>query len=174
MNPLKTPRVGEKPASVEAQLPEEAGGTDSATVAEHAGVEPHSAGKEAKSDSRGARQTLPPGDHPYDPIKKDLDPLAFALDRVQTHLIWILEHRATFEKLRHSDREVAESELSNLRDSTVQGMIYLQRLSELILAGYTIDSSKRLPESLRRGWFSSWVSRLSATEPGSQGGEQST
>ena len=36
-------------------------------------------------------------------------------------------------------------------------MIYLQRLSELILAGYAIDPGKRLPEPLRRGWFSSHV-----------------
>jgi hypothetical protein len=54
--------------------------------------------------------------------------------------------------------------LSNLRDATSQGMIYLQRLSELLLAGYTIDPGKRLPESLRRGSFSSYVRRRGERE----------
>jgi hypothetical protein len=105
-------------------------------------------------------RTLPQGQHPYDPVKKDLDPIGFALYRVQTFLAWIEDHRATFEKLRHTDAELAESELSNLRDSTRQGMVYLQRLSELLLAGHTIDPDKRLPESMGRGWFSSLVNNL--------------
>ena len=109
----------------------------------------------------GSDGPLPPGQHPYDPVKKDLDPVAFALSRVQTFLVWIGEHRATFEKYRHSDPELAEAELINLRDATSQGRIYLQRLSELLLAGYTIDPTKRLPESLIRGWFSSVVQDLS-------------
>ena len=100
---------------------------------------------------------LPPGQHPYDPVKKDLDPVGFALARVQTFLVWIDEHRAAFEMARDTDPETAESELSNLRDATEQGLLYMQRLSELILAGYTIDPSKRLPDSLRRGWFGSYV-----------------
>jgi hypothetical protein len=102
---------------------------------------------------------LPPGQHPYDPIKKDLDPIGFALERVQTFLVWIDEHRASFEEARDSDREVAEAELHNLRHATAQGMIHLQRLSELLLAGYTFDPGKRLPDSLRRGWFSSNMKR---------------
>jgi hypothetical protein len=120
---------------------------------------------EASPGGTGSSSTLPPGQHPYDPVKKDIDPVGFALYRVQTFLVWIEEHRATFEKLRHTDQEAAESELSNLRNSTVQGMVYLQRLSELLLAGYTIDPNKRLPESLSRGWFSSCVKRLHDTEP---------
>ena len=86
---------------------------------------------------------LPPGQHPYDPVKKDLDPIGFALYRVQTFLVWIDEHRAAFERARDTDEELAEAELSNLRDSTSQAMVHLQRLSELLLAGYTIDPGKK-------------------------------
>jgi hypothetical protein len=109
-------------------------------------------------------EILPPGQHPYDPVKKDLDPIGFALDRVQTFLIWIDEHRASFEKARDNDPETAESELSNLRISTRDALIHLQRLSELILAGYTIDANKRLPESLDRRWFSSCVEAMLGTK----------
>src|SRR5262249_29595123 len=108
---------------------------------------------------------LPPGQHPYDPVKKDLDPVGFALYRVQTFLVWIDEHRAAFEKARDTDKECAETELSNLRDATSQGMIYLQRLSELLLAGYAIDPGRRLPESLHRGWFSSYVDGMRGRGP---------
>jgi hypothetical protein len=101
-------------------------------------------------------------------VKKDIDPVAFALYRVQTFLVWIDEHRASFEKLRHTDKEAAESELSNLRDSTMQGIVYLQRLSELLLAGYAIDPNKRLPESLCRGWFASCVEPLLGAESEAQ------
>lgn len=117
------------------------------------------AGDEARPACAETRHPLPPGQHRDDPVKKDIDPVGFALERVQTFLVWIDEHRASFERARDSDEEVAESELSNLRDATRQGMIYLQRLSELLLAGYTFDPSKRLPDSLRRGWFSSYVDR---------------
>jgi hypothetical protein len=55
--------------------------------------------------------------------------------------------------------------LSNLRDSTFQGMVHLRRLSELLLAGCTLDPDKRLPEPLRRGWFSSYVDRMHVSEP---------
>jgi hypothetical protein len=109
-------------------------------------------------------EILLPGQHPYDPVKEDLDPVGFALSRVQTLLVWIDEHRASFEKARNTDPETAESELCNLRVSTRDAMIYLQRLSELILAGYTIDPKKRLPESLDGRWFSSRVEQILATE----------
>jgi len=107
---------------------------------------------------------LPPGQHRYDPIKRDLDPVGFALDRVQTLLVWIEEHRASVEKALHSDAETAERELSNLRVAARDAMIHMRRLSELILAGHTINPDKRLPESLRRCWFSSRVEGLLAAE----------
>jgi hypothetical protein len=114
---------------------------------------------EVRSTHIEASPPSPPGKHPCDPVKKDLDPVGFALSRAQTFLVWIDEHRAAFEKARDTDPEAAESELSNLRDATEQGLLYMQRLSELILGGYAIDPSKRLPDSLRRGWFASYVGR---------------
>ena len=107
---------------------------------------------------------LPPGQHRYDPMKRDLDPVGFALHRVQTLLVWIEEHRASLEKALYTDAKTAASELSNLRVATRDAMIHLQRLSELILAGNTVNPDKRLPESLRSSWFSLCVERLLAAE----------
>ena len=117
---------------------------------------------------------LPPGQHRYDPIKRDLDPVGFALDRVQTLLVWIEEHRASLEKVLDTDAETAASELSNLRATTRDAMIHLQRLSELILAGYTVDPDKRLPESLCSSWFSLRVERLLAAEKAAETGPGET
>jgi hypothetical protein len=107
---------------------------------------------------------LPPGQHPYDPAKTDIDAVGFALHHVQISLAWINEHRASLEKFRNIDPARADSDLSNLRVCIRDAMIHLQRLSELILAGYTIDPNKRLPESLERRWFSSCVERMLAAE----------
>jgi hypothetical protein len=93
-------------------------------------------------------EVLPPGRHPFDPSKADIDPIGFALDRVQTFLVWIEEHRASFEKYRTTDPSSAESELRNLENSTDQALVHLQRLKELLLAGYSIDPNKRLPKGL--------------------------
>jgi hypothetical protein len=109
---------------------------------------------------------LAPGEHPYDPVKKDIDPLGFALHRVQTELFWIQEYLASFEKSCGSDAETAESELSNLRIATRDAIIHLQRLSELILSGYSFDKKKRLPESLLRKSFSLFAERFLAHEKG--------
>jgi hypothetical protein len=160
MDPPETPGDAKGNPTVEDHLPERGGGTDGAAVPMGAMAGPRTAGREAGPVCTETSRPLPPGQHPYDPVKKDLDPIGFALSRVQTFLVWIEEHRATFEKYRSTDPEFAESELRNLRDSTLQAMVHLQRLSELLLAGYTIDPDKRLPESLRRGWFSSFVDGL--------------
>jgi hypothetical protein len=112
-------------------------------------------------------EILPPGQHAHDPVKQDIDPIAFALERVQTFLIWIDEHRSSFEKVRATDPDSADRELSNLRNSTKQAMAHLQRLSEFILEGHTIDPGKRLPKGLSKaGTFSSYVLRLLAAEEG--------
>jgi hypothetical protein len=160
MNPSETPRDGKGKPAIEDHLPERGGGTDGAAVPVDTMAGPRTAAREASPVCTETGGPLPPGQHPNDPVKKDLDPIGFALYRVQTFLVWIEEHRATFEKYRGTDQELAESELSNLRDATLQGMVHLQRLSELLLAGYTIDPDKRLPESLCRGWFSSFVNNL--------------
>ena len=91
----------------------------------------------------------PPGESPDDPYTKDIDAVAFALDRVRTHLIWIDEHRASFETARNSDPETAESELLNLAHSTEEARRHMTRLVELLLAGYTIDPAKSLPRDLQ-------------------------
>lgn len=156
MHPLKIQGTAED-RPTEGNRPGEGAGTGDAAAPGDAMAGPPPAGSERESTCTETPRPLPPGQHPYDPVKKDLDPVAFALSRAQTFLVWIDEHRAAFEKARETDEEFADAELSNLRDATSQGMIYLQRLSELLLAGYTIDPSKRLPDSLRRGWFSSYV-----------------
>jgi hypothetical protein len=135
-------------------------GNDSTELLEIINDEQDMAEIKPSAEDRENSCTLPPGQHPYDPAKADIDAVGFALDRVQTFLVWIDEHRAGFEKLRHTDQQAAEAELSKLRHATVQGMRYLQRLSELLLAGYTFDRTKRLPEGLRRGWFWSFVKNL--------------
>src|ERR1019366_8571231 len=91
---------------------------------------------------------LPPGGHPHDPFKTDIDPIAFALAKVQTYLLWIDEHRASFESSRDARPNYAASELRYLEDSTTQALIHLQRLKELLLAGYAIDPKKRIPKGL--------------------------
>ena len=92
----------------------------------------------------------PPGESRLDPSVKDIDAVAFALERVQTLLAWIDEHRASFEAARASNPEEAERELGNLADATAQARRYHGRLVELLLAGYAIDPAKRLPKGLMR------------------------
>src|SRR5262249_22764744 len=78
----------------------------------------------------------------------DMDQVARCLERLQTFLVWIDEHRASFEKDRETNPQSANSELRNLKDSTEQAAVYLQRLTELLLAGYTTDPQKVLPKGL--------------------------
>ena len=92
---------------------------------------------------------LPPGDSPDDPAVKDIDPVAFALDRAKTYLHWCEEHRASFEAARATDPATAESELHNLAHSTQEARRHMARLVELLLTGYTIDPAKRLPRGLQ-------------------------
>ena len=95
-------------------------------------------------------KVLPPGESPHDSAVKDIDAVAFALDRVRTFLAWIDEHRASFEVARGSDAETAERELRYLDHSTQEARRHMARLVELLLAGYTIDPTKRLPRDLQR------------------------
>lgn len=96
-----------------------------------------------------ADKVAPPGQSPIDPFVKDIDPVAFALNRTRTLLAWIDEHRASFEAARGSDPETAERELRYLAQSTEDARKYMARLVELLLAGYTIDPAKRLPRGLK-------------------------
>jgi hypothetical protein len=160
MSPSETPGRANDQPTIESTPPGKEGRTENGALPMDAVAGSRTTDREAAPVATETGSPLPPGHHPHDPVKKDLDPIGFALERVQTFLVWIGEHRATFESYRDTDPELAQSELSNLRDATMQGMVHLQRLSELLLAGYTIDPGKRLPESLCRGWFSSIVDRL--------------
>lgn len=94
---------------------------------------------------QGMDEILPPGSDPRDPYVKDIDAVAFAMERVQTHLCWIAEHLATFLVTRESDSRSAEQELKYLAESTRQALASSERLSELLLAGYSVNPNKRLP-----------------------------
>jgi hypothetical protein len=102
-------------------------------------------------------ETLPPGQHPFDPCKADIDPMGFALQKLQTYLTWIEEHRASFEKYRATDPGAAEKELFSLAHSTKEALRHFLRLAELLLAGYTFDPSKRLPKGLCEP---EWLNRI--------------
>jgi hypothetical protein len=94
-------------------------------------------------------KTKPPGEHPLDPYIKDIDPVAFALNKVYLLLRWIEDHRASFEAYRASDPQSAERELEYLADATHQATQHIARLKELLLAGYTINPNKPLPRDMR-------------------------
>ena len=94
------------------------------------------------------REIQPPGSGANDPAHNDIDVIAFQLERIKTYLSWIDEHRLTFEHLRATDPEGAEKELRSLQFVAEQAFPHLQRLTELLLAGYTIDPKKRLPANL--------------------------
>jgi hypothetical protein len=73
------------------------------------------------------------------------DPVACQLERLHTFLSWIHEHRASFEKQRHLQPELAEAELRYLAHSTEEAKRHLAKLTQMLLAGQTIDCTKRLP-----------------------------
>ncbi|WP_425616365.1 hypothetical protein NA78x_000011 [Anatilimnocola sp. NA78] len=95
-------------------------------------------------------RVLPPGSHPSDPCKSEIDAVAFAIDRLNTHVHWIAEHHLSFLAARSVDEEVAERELELLALSAKEATVHIVRLSELLLAGYAIDATKKLPSDLMR------------------------
>jgi hypothetical protein len=111
-------------------------------------------------------QIAPPGQHPYDPPKADVDPVAYALERLQTYLIWIEEHRASYEKVRNENPNDADNEMNCLKDAIEQAIMHLQRLTELILAGHGLDSKKNLPKGLCDKVWSRTVDYFSRQRPG--------
>jgi len=96
------------------------------------------------------KRILPPGKSPLDPSVSEIDAVAFSLNKVRTFLHWIDEHRASFETARASDPDTAERELENLAHATNEALTHIGRLTELLLAGYSINSAKRLPRDLAR------------------------
>jgi hypothetical protein len=91
---------------------------------------------------------LPPGKGPNDPVAKNIDSVAFALNQVAVYLFWIEEHRSSFEAKRNTDPEDAERELGFLAGSTFEAIKHCHRLMELMLAGYHIDADKQLPRGI--------------------------
>ena len=73
----------------------------------------------------------PPGHHRYDPPKEDVDPIAYALERLETYLIWCEEHRTSYEKDRINKSGNADNEMSCLKDAIEHAILHLQRLTEL-------------------------------------------
>jgi hypothetical protein len=92
----------------------------------------------------------PPGESPLDPYMKEIDSIAFALNKVRVNIHWIEEHHASFEAARESDPEKAERELRCLEHSARDARESMGRLVELLMTGNTIDLSKKLPRDLER------------------------
>jgi len=101
-------------------------------------------------------EVLPPGSR-WDGRSSDTDAVSFSLERIKTHLHWIGEHYSTFQAQRHRDPERAEEELADLADSHRRAMQHLARLIGLLLAGYAVDPSKKVPHGLVR-----WREQLDA------------
>lgn len=91
----------------------------------------------------------PPGADSRDPSNQEIDPLAFALANVQTDLVWIDEHLASFRVDRISDPASAETELEYAEQCVTDARNSLQRALELVISGYTIDPSKRFPRGFK-------------------------
>lgn len=72
------------------------------------------------------------------------DPIACRLADLHGCLQWIDDHRAGFLKLRDSEPELAEAELGYLAHMTREARKSLDKLTQLLLAGGSIDSSKIL------------------------------
>lgn len=99
------------------------------------------------------KKIIPPGQHPQDPSNTDVDPVGYALDRLQSYLFWCDEHRASYEKVRNESPDEADNEMACLKQAIEGAILHLQRLTELILAGYGVDSEKHLPKNLcGEGW----------------------
>jgi hypothetical protein len=102
---------------------------------------------------------LPPGSDPIDPSGADIDPIGFSLERLQTFLIWIEQHRSAIEMTIEPHQRCAISEMDNLKDASYRAILHFQRLSELILNGYSIDKSKRMPKGL---YSDPWIRMVEA------------
>ena len=81
---------------------------------------------------------LPPGKHPLETCAKfgKMNPVDFHLERLYTFLRWNREHFASFKQDRESDSKNAERELGFLDDTIEQGYEHLERLTELLHAGF--------------------------------------
>lgn len=90
---------------------------------------------------------LPPGKHPDDP-PPDTDPIARHVQQIKGNLVWIDQYRLNIEHYLRTDPPEAERELVYLRDATKAALKHMRRLTQLLLAGYTIDPKKKIPRDL--------------------------
>jgi hypothetical protein len=95
------------------------------------------------------------------PPNSEIDPIGYFLERLQTNLLWIDEHRSSYQSYRNDDHEAAEVELDYLKNVTDQSIIYLQQLTELLLSKSTIDSNKVLPKGLCQEAWRRTVTQIS-------------
>lgn len=85
----------------------------------------------------------PPGESPLDPANKNLDATASALERVRMSIDLIKKHLFDVES------PVGAVNLGDLAPHFAEARTYLARLAELLLAGYTTDPCKQLPQALK-------------------------
>ena len=86
--------------------------------------------------------------HPQDPSKMDIDTIGYALEKLQTYLIWSEAHSASYMNARNIDIDNAKNKMSCLRDAIYNAVLHLNRLTELIISGQGIDRSKKIPRGL--------------------------
>lgn len=81
---------------------------------------------------------VPPGNHPLETCARfnKMNPVDFHLEQLGTFLRWNREHFASFKHDRESDPDNAERELAFLDDTIERGYEHLERLSELLRAGF--------------------------------------
>lgn len=79
----------------------------------------------------------------------NFDPIVQELKGLRTHLLWVGEHRASFEHYRDNEPKAAQIELENLRESTDRAIEHLNNLTELLIAGKSVDVSRSIPPYLK-------------------------
>lgn len=99
---------------------------------------------------------VPPGQHPSDPANDvELDAFLFSVERIQCHLCWIDERAAVIDASNELKSAAMADELKSIQESTEKATSSLKRLVQLILAGYSFDPGKKIPNGLLapEGWF---------------------
>lgn len=80
-----------------------------------------------------------------------IDPIASLLQRLETNLLWILEHGTTCERHLATDVGLAQKELAHLEYCSEQALAYFDELAELLLNGKGIDGTNQVPNGLGSG-----------------------
>ncbi len=94
-----------------------------------------------------SRETNPPDKHPSD-LPRGVDPVAGHLREIAVNLVWMDQYRLNIEHYLKNDPSGVESEMVYLHDAIDDAIKHIRRLTELLLAGATIDPKKRIPRDL--------------------------